>query len=107
MPDRGQHPDDVSKHFFAEGAYVAVTGWPNMAQTLSGQGWLGIAPTGQKITLRSLDFWRLENGFIRENWVLVDLLDVWAQTGVDVMARMQQLAAARPHFSAQNEMEAH
>ena len=27
-----------------------------MAQTLSGQGWLGIAPTGQKITLRSLDF---------------------------------------------------
>lgn len=106
MPDRGQHPDDVSKHFFAEGAYVAVTGWPSMAQTLSGQGWLGIAPTGQKITLRSLDFWRLENGFIRENWVLVDLLDVWAQTGVDVMARMQQLAAARPHFSAQNEMEA-
>ena len=77
MPDRGQHPDDVSKHFFAEGAYVALTGWPNMAQTLSGQGWLGIAPTGQKITLRSLDFWRLENGFIRENWVLVDLLDVW------------------------------
>ena len=77
-----------------------------MAQTLSGQGWLGIAPTGQKITLRSLDFWRLENGFIRENWVLIDLLDVWAQTGVDVMARMQQVAAARPHFSTQNEREA-
>ena len=106
MPDRGQYPDDVSQHFFAEGAYVAVTGWPNMAQTLSGHGWLGIGPTGQKITLRSLDFWRLENGFIRENWVLVDLLDIWAQTGVDVMARMQQLAAAQPHFSVKNEMEA-
>ena len=106
MPDRGQYPDDVSQHFFAEGAYVAVTGWPNMAQTLSGHGWLGIGPTGQKITLRSLDFWRLENGFIRENWVLVDLLDIWTQTGVDVMARMQQLAAARPHFSVKNEMEA-
>ena len=106
MPDRGQYPDDVSLHFFAEGAYVAVTGWPNMAQTLSGHGWLGIGPTGQKITLRSLDFWRLENGFIRENWVLVDLLDIWAQTGVDVMARMQQLAAAQPHFSVKNEMEA-
>ena len=106
MPDRGQYPDDVRQHFFAEGSYVAVTGWPNMAQTLSGQGWLGIAPTGQKITLRSLDFWRLENGLIRENWVLVDLLDIWAQTGVDVIARMQQLAAASPHFSAQNEREA-
>ena len=106
MPDRGQYPDDVRQHFFAEGSYVAVTGWPNMAQTLSGQGWLGIAPTGQKITLRSLDFWRLENGLIRENWVLVDLLDIWAQTGVDVIARMQQLAAASPHFSAQSEREA-
>ena len=106
MPDRGQYPDDVSLHFFTEGAYVAVTGWPNMAQTLSGHGWLGIGPTGQKITLRSLDFWRLENGLIRENWVLVDLLDIWAQTGVDVMARMQQLAAAQPHFSVKNEMEA-
>ena len=106
MPDRGQYPDDVSLHFFAEGAYVAVTGWPNMAQTLSGHGWLGIGPTGQKITLRSLDFWRLENGLIRENWVLVDLLDIWAQTGVDVMGRMQQLAAAQPPFSVKNEMEA-
>ena len=65
------------------------------------QGWLGIAPTGQKITLRSLDFWRLENGFIRENWVLIDLLDVWAQTIVDVMARMQHLRCTS-HFP-QNE----
>ena len=77
-----------------------------MAQTLSGHGWLGIGPTGHKITLRSLDFWRLENGFIRENWVLVDLLDIWAQTGVDVIARMQQLAAAQPHFAVKNEREA-
>jgi hypothetical protein len=69
-----------------------------MAQTISGDGWLGIAPTHQKITLRSLDFWRLEKGLIRENWVLVDLLDVWAQIGVDVMARMQQLASARPNY---------
>ena len=98
MPDRGQYPEEVSHHFFAEGDYVGVTGWPNMAQTISGDGWLGIAPTHQKITLRSLDFWRLEKGLIRENWVLVDLLDVWAQIGVDVMARMQQLASVRPNY---------
>ncbi|MGB1613354.1 MAG: ester cyclase, partial [Candidatus Puniceispirillaceae bacterium] len=86
---------ETDPHFFAEGAYVAVTGWPNMAQTLSGDGWLGIPPTDKKITLRSLDFWRLEEGRIRENWVLVDLLDVWVQVGVDVMGRMRQLASAR------------
>ena len=106
MPDRGQYPEETDIHFFAEGPYVAVTGWPDMAQTLSGDGWLGIAPTGQKVTLRSLDFWRLEDGLIRENWVLVDLLDVWAQTGVDVMSRMRQLASARPggHIWQQEEV---
>ena len=24
-----------------------------------------------------LDFWRIENGLIRENWVLIDLLDIY------------------------------
>ena len=106
MPDRGKYPDQTDPHFFAEGAYVAVTGWPDMAQTLSGDGWLGIAPTGKKITLRSLDFWRLEDGLIRENWVLVDLLDMWAQIGVDVMGRMRQLASARPVIPAPHQQEA-
>ncbi|ABV93977.1 conserved hypothetical protein [Dinoroseobacter shibae DFL 12 = DSM 16493] len=91
MPDRGQQPEKTTSHFFAEGAYVGVTGWPNMAQTLTGDGWLGIAPAGQEVTLRSLDFWRLEEGLIRENWVLVDLLDLYAQIGVDVLARMAEL----------------
>ena len=41
--------------------------------------------------MRSLDFWRVEAGLIRENWVLVDLLDVYAQLGLDVLARMRAL----------------
>jgi predicted ester cyclase len=81
--------------FFAEGDYVAVSGWPNMRATVSGDGWMGIAPAGQKITLRSFDFWRCENGLIRENWVLVDLLHVYRQLGVDVLARMREFNKAR------------
>ncbi len=84
---------------------MAVTGWPNMSQTLSGGGWLGIAPTGRKITLRSLDFWRLEAGRIRENWVLVDLLDMWSQIGVDVLGRMRQLASAQPFVNPEPQTE--
>jgi predicted ester cyclase len=91
MPDRGQNPKGTKAHFFGEGNYVAVTGWPNMRQTITGDGWLGIAPSGQDVTLRSLDFWRVENGIIRENWVLVDLLDMFAQIGVDVLGRMRDL----------------
>ena len=91
MPDRGQRAHEITYHFFAEGDYVAVTGWPNMLQTLTHDGWLGIAPSGQALEMRSLDFWRLEDGLIRENWVMVDLLSVYAQLGVDVFARMREL----------------
>ncbi|MEL6505659.1 MAG: nuclear transport factor 2 family protein [Pseudomonadota bacterium] len=95
MPDRGQYPERIQHHFFGEQNYVAVTGWPNMAQTITDDGWLGIAPAGQEVTLRSLDFWRLQGDMIRENWVLVDLLDLYHQIGVDVLARMKQLAGGR------------
>ena len=95
MPDRGQYEDEITHHFFGDCNYVAVTGWPNMAQTISADGWLGIVPTGKKITLRSLDFWRIENGLIRENWVLVDLLSVYAQLGVDVFARLREFNKSR------------
>lgn len=98
MPDRGQHPDMTKAHFFGEGNYVAVTGWPNMAQTISHSGWLGIAPTGQLMPMRSLDFWRLEDGFIRENWVLIDLIDSYARIGVDPLARMREFNKARAGF---------
>ena len=100
MPDRGQYLDEVTYHFFADGDYVGVTGWPNMIQTVTKPGWLGIAPSGQKINLRSLDFWRLEmcadgRKRIRENWVLVDLLDVYRQLDVDVFARLREFNKAR------------
>ncbi len=56
----------------------------------------GLPPTGQTLFLRSLDFWRVEGGRIRENWVLVDLLDAMAQVSVDPLARMREFNKARP-----------
>ena len=98
MPDRGKFVDQITYHFFGDGNYVGVTGWPNMIQTLSDGGWMGIAPSGKRITMRSLDFWRIEKGLIRENWVLVDLLDVFDQVGVDVFSRVREFNKARPGF---------
>ena len=92
MPDRAGDGEAI---FIADENYVAVTGWPNMKSTISGDGWLGIAPSNQKINMRSLDFWRCEKNLIRENWVLVDILDIYHQIGVDVFARMRELTAAR------------
>tara|TARA_B000000441_G_scaffold77893_1_gene52895 strand:+ start:36 stop:512 length:477 start_codon:yes stop_codon:yes gene_type:complete len=95
MPDRGKYVDDITYHFFGDKNYAAVTGWPNMIQTITKDGWMGIAPSGKRITMKSLDFWRIENGKIRENWVMVDLLDVYSQLGVDVFARMKEFNKSR------------
>jgi len=95
MPDRGKYVDEITYHFFFDSDYAAVTGWPDMIQTVSDDGWMGIAPAGKRITMRSLDFWRVENGLIRENWVLVDILDAYAQLGVDVFARLREFNKAR------------
>ena len=95
MPDRGGKVDQITYHFFGDNDYAAVTGWPDMIQTISHDGWLGIPPIGREITMRSLDFWRVEDGLIRENWVMVDLLDMYDQIGVDVFARMRELTKAR------------
>ena len=96
MPDRKLDAmGDLMSHWIAEGEYVCETGWPNMRLTVSGDGWMGIAPTGTEILMKSLDFWRLEDGLIRENWVLVDLLDVYSQVGVDVFARLREFNKSR------------
>ena len=95
MPDRGQQTDGIEMHLFAQGQYVAVTGWPNMKQSLQHDGWMGIAASGQNINLRSLDFWRIDGDVIRENWVLVDLLDLYHQIGVDVFTRLREFNKAR------------
>ena len=97
MPDRKGSTASGRGYHFADGDYVAFTGWPGMEMTISGDGFLGIAPSGQKISMRSLDFWRCENGLIRENWVLVDLLHVYQQIGVDVFARLREFNKARAH----------
>ena len=64
-------------------------------QSLQHDGWMGIAASGQNINLRSLDFWRIDGDVIRENWVLVDLLDLYHQIGVDVFTRLREFNKAR------------
>jgi predicted ester cyclase len=95
MPDR--MPVLENGYMFGDGDYVGFTAWPGMTMTFSGDGWLGIAPAGQKLTMRSLDFWRREGDVLRENWVLVDIPSVYDQLGVDIFARMREVTYARQH----------
>ncbi|MEL6403723.1 MAG: ester cyclase [Chloroflexota bacterium] len=100
MPDRRALLD--KGYFFGDADYVGFTAFPGMEMTISGDGWLGIVPSDQKLTMRSLDFWRCENGLIRENWVLVDILDVYHQLGVNVFQRMREITHMRqPNFNGE------
>ena len=45
---------------------------------------MGIAPTGKRIEIRYMDFWKVEEKRITDNYVMVDFPHVLAQLGVDV-----------------------
>ncbi|MDX1417246.1 MAG: hypothetical protein R3293_23770 [Candidatus Promineifilaceae bacterium] len=98
MPDRAPLLEKAA--MFGDGSYTGFTAWPGMEMSLTGDGWLGIPPTRQPLTMRSLDFWRREDDLLRENWVLVDLLSVYDQLGVDVFSRMREMTFA--HQKPQN-----
>lgn len=87
LSDNIRHLD--SGVFFGDDNLVAFTGWPSGTAWHSGEGFLGLEPTGKQVERASLDFWRIEDGLIRECWVMVDIIDIYRQLGIDVFARMQ------------------
>ena len=44
---------------------------------------MGIPPTGKRVEIRYMDFWRVRNGKIVDNWVMVDFPNVMRQLGRD------------------------
>ncbi|RMD94364.1 MAG: polyketide cyclase [Alphaproteobacteria bacterium] len=51
--------------------------------THSGE-FMGVPPTGKRVEIRYMDFWKVVDGKIVDNWVMVDFAGVLAQLGVDV-----------------------
>ena len=49
---------------------------------------MGIKPTGKKIEIRYMDFWKVSEGKIKDNWVMVDFPFVMKQLGVDIFNGM-------------------
>ena len=45
---------------------------------------MGIAPTGKKVEIRYMDFWKVSEGKIENNWVMVDFPYVMSQLGIDI-----------------------
>ena len=49
-----------------------------------GGTFMGVPATGKRIEIRYMDFWKVVDGKIVDNWVMVDFPHVLAQLGVDV-----------------------
>jgi predicted ester cyclase len=64
----------------AEGQWMAAFG--HQTAIHSGE-FMGIPPTGKRIEIRYMDFWKVVDGKIVDNWVMVDFPHVMRQLGVD------------------------
>ncbi len=86
-------PDRVGgDHFarFGDGPFVASGGWPSIRATTSGAPWISTPlPGGVPVTMRVMDFWRREGDLLAENWVFIDIPDVFRQCGVDVFENLK------------------
>lgn len=84
FPDRkgGDH-----KACFGDGLYAASTGWPSLYATHRGE-YLGVPATGKRVAMRVMDWWRREGDLLVENWVLIDMIDLLLQLGVDLFERL-------------------
>ncbi|MEH6550334.1 MAG: ester cyclase [Pseudomonadales bacterium] len=63
-----------------EGEWCAAFGRQEAVHTGS---FMGIEATGKKVEIRYMDFWRVVDGKIVDNWVNVDFPYVMQQLGVD------------------------
>ena len=88
FPDRG---GSEQGHFIRIGdGYFAVTGgWGYLRATHSGGELFGAPPTGKRIKMRVMDFYRCDEVTIVENWVPIDVPHILLQMGVDVFGRMR------------------
>jgi hypothetical protein len=91
FPDRkgGNHKARVG-----DGLYCASAGWPSIQATHAGP-YLGQPATSRRITMRVMDWWRRQGDMLAENWVFIDLPDLFMQMGRDLFAEMRDIAARR------------
>lgn len=91
-PDRKVQNLDA---LIAEGSYSGGPGWAGVIATHTGP-YLDSPATGNTIRFNGLDWWKREGEVYVENWVFVDMIDLFRQFGIDLFARLADLIAERP-----------
>jgi len=92
FPRKHPGPEAAPGHSIQIGdGHLAVTGgWPSLHGTHLGGGWLGLPPTGRHVNLRVADWYRTNADHkLIDNWVMMDMLDIAAQIGLDVLGDLR------------------
>ena len=93
FPTRGMLPKTEEDQFcqLGDGNYAFDFGFPLMYGTHLGDDWLELSATSKKVTMRVLDFWRRDGNRLIENWVMIDIVDILYQLGIDVFEKLKEL----------------
>lgn len=83
------------KSRFGDGPFICSTGWPSIRGTHTGGDWMGLKPTGRPFTMRVMDWWRREGDWLTENWIFIDVPDLFRQFDRDLIAEAQARQAER------------
>lgn len=74
----------------AEGSYSGGPGWAGVLARHSG-AYLDCPATHQYLEVNGIDFWKREGERYVENWVFVDMIHLFQQFGVDLLAKARSL----------------
>ena len=89
-----QNPDAPGHYIrLGDGHFAVTAGWPSLYGTHLGGQWLGLAPSGKRVEMRVADWYRTDRaGKIIDNWVMIDVLHILQQAGLDVLDDLRYAA---------------
>jgi predicted ester cyclase len=85
-------PEDAPGHYvqMGDGRFAVTGGHPSLFATHTGGQWLGLPPTGQRISMRVADWYRIDaDEKIIDNWVMIDVPHILDQMGLDIFEDLQ------------------
>ena len=86
FPDRKVQDLDS---LFAQGDFVGSSGWAGVTSQHTGD-YLSAKATGNQINFNGMDFWLRRDDKFVENWVFVDMIDLFDQFGIDLLQQARE-----------------
>jgi hypothetical protein len=75
--------------YYAEGHYGALGIWDSKFSLHHGE-YQDVAGTKKMMTLRDFDWYRREGDYLIQNWIPIDLIDLFMQMDIDLFDRMHR-----------------